>query len=309
MSHEIFDMFSVRELPWHGLGRVIDEAPTSEKALELAGLNWDVISTPVFVNGEMIEGYRANVRSTDNKVLGIVTDKYKIIQNREAFSFTDQLIGDQVRYETAGSLKGGKRIWLLARLPKTEIIGDEVCPYLVFTNSHDGTSSVQVCITPVRVVCMNTLNLALQGAPRSWAAKHTGDIQSKLEEAQRTLQLAEKYIIKLADEADNLAAKKITDKVLEEIIEELLPMPEESTDRQKQNIIDLRQELKYRYNHAPDLKRFRKTGWGVINSVADFIAHREPKRMTSTYKENLFGKIIDGHPLLDKAYELINKAA
>ena len=109
----------------------------------------------------MIEGYKANVRNTDQNVLGIVTDRYKVVQNDEAFKFTDDLLGAGVRYETAGSLQDGKRIWLLAKLPQEYIIGGEqISPYLVFTNTHDGSGAIKVAVTPVRVVCSNTLNLA-----------------------------------------------------------------------------------------------------------------------------------------------------
>lgn len=97
----------------------------------------------------MIRGFKANVRDRDNQVLGIVTDRYKVVQNEEAFAFTDALLGEGVRYETAGSLQGGKRTWMLARLPHQYIIsGDEISPYLVFMNSHDGTGAIKTAITP-----------------------------------------------------------------------------------------------------------------------------------------------------------------
>ena len=115
------------------------------------------------------------------KVLGIVSDKYKIVQNHEAFDFTDSLIGEGCTYETAGSLKGGKKVFLLAKLPQKMIIEDAVDPYVCFTNSHDGFGAIQACMTPIRVVCNNTLNLALSKATRKWSTKHVGDIDNKLE--------------------------------------------------------------------------------------------------------------------------------
>ena len=106
--------------PWHGLGVPVNEAMTSTEALQVAGLDWNVITAPVAVNGIEVPGYIANVRDTDKSVLGIVSPKYKIVQNREAFEFTDNLIGNDVRYETAGSLKGGRTIFLTAQFPKTK---------------------------------------------------------------------------------------------------------------------------------------------------------------------------------------------
>ena len=151
MPANVESMFSVREKPWHGLGTIVAEAPDSSAALELAGLDWTVTQKDIATadGGKIIPGFKANVRESDDKVLGIVTDRYKVVQNSEAFAFTDALLGEGVRYETAGSLQGGRRIWLLAKLPQQYIInGDEITPYLVFMNSHDGSGSIKVAMTP-----------------------------------------------------------------------------------------------------------------------------------------------------------------
>ena len=192
MSANVETMFSVRETPWHGLGRIVMDAPASREALELAGLDWQVESRNIYSGtGAMIPGYRANVRSTDNAVLGVVSDRYRIVQNEEAFQFTDDLLGEGVTYETAGSLQGGKKVWMLARLPRKYLIaGDQVAPYLVIFNSHDGSSGVKVAMTPIRVVCQNTLNLALNTAKRSWTARHTENVLLRVQDARETLQLS-----------------------------------------------------------------------------------------------------------------------
>ena len=106
MAANVESMFSVREKPWHGLGTIVMEAPASADALRLAGLDWNVVQEPVYTgHNELVEGYKANIRSTDRRVLGVVSDRYKVVQNVEAFSFTDELLGAGVRYETAGSLQ------------------------------------------------------------------------------------------------------------------------------------------------------------------------------------------------------------
>ena len=108
MSANVESMMYVGETPWHGLGVEVEEAPTSEEAIKLAGLDWDVIPEPIYDRfGRELPGYKVNTRSSDNMALGIVTDRYKIVQNREAFAFTDELLGMGVRYETAGSLQLG----------------------------------------------------------------------------------------------------------------------------------------------------------------------------------------------------------
>lgn len=179
MAANVETMFYVRETPWHGLGVKVASAQKSQEALRLAGLDWKVIQEPIYTgNEEKIEGFKANVRDLDRKVLGVVTDRYKIIQNEEAFAFTDELLGEGVRYETAGSLMGGRKVWLLAHLPHEYIItGDRISPYLVFSNTHDGSGAVKVALTPIRVVCSNTLNLALSTAKRSWSMVHTGNVK------------------------------------------------------------------------------------------------------------------------------------
>lgn len=196
MAAEVETMFYTREKPWHGLGTMVLEAPDSQAALELAGLDWNVIQKSIETqDGIPISGFKANLRDTDNRVLGVVTDRYKVVQNREAFAFTDGLLGEGVRYETAGSLQEGRRTWLLAKLPQRYIIsGDEIAPYLVFMNSHDGTGSIKAAMTPIRVVCMNTLNLALSTAKRSWSTNHTGNIAGKMEDARYTLLYADQYM-------------------------------------------------------------------------------------------------------------------
>jgi phage/plasmid-like protein (TIGR03299 family) len=298
-------MFSVREVPWHGLGTIVQDALTSKEAIVQAGLDWTVVSQPVFVDGNVADGYIANVRNTDGKILGIVTGKYKIVQNEDAFEWTDLLVQENVKYETAGSLANGKKVWLLARMPEGKILGDEVIPYLVFANSHDGIGAIKVCLTPVRVVCQNTLNLALNGAKRTWSTKHMGDMASKLNEARNTLQIANTYINELGIVATKLSSKSVTTAEVKEFIDELFPIEVNATNRQIANMETLRDGFNFCYNNRPDIAKFNGTKWGVINAMSDLITHMEPLRKTETYQENMFMKVAEGHNVLDKAYELL----
>jgi len=307
MSANVETMFYVRQTPWHGLGVKVEEAPTSRKALELSGLDWNVIQKPIFTSdNELIPNYKVNLRETDNKTLGVVTDRYKIVQNQEAFAFTDALLGEGVTYETAGSLQDGKKVWLLAKLPERyKILGDYISPYLVFSNSHDGSGALKIALTPIRCVCQNTLNLAIHDAKRIWTTNHSGDITLKLKEAMKTLLLAEYYMKKLGDEAYVLSRKSLSDKKVLNFIEELIPLPDNPSKIQENNIDLLRTDLKLRYFEAPDLEYLPKTGWRFINAVSDFATHVTPLRKTQNYKENLFSKTIDGNPIIDKAYEMV----
>lgn len=126
MAANVETMFYVRETPWHGLGTRVIEAVDSKEALRLARLDWKIVQEPIYTaTDELIQGYKANVRDSDKALLGVVTDRYKVIQNDEAFAFTDSLLGEGVRYETAGSLQGGKRVWMLAHMPHEYIISGE----------------------------------------------------------------------------------------------------------------------------------------------------------------------------------------
>lgn len=307
MAANVESMFYVRETPWHGLGTKVLTAPSSNEALRLAGLNWQVLQEPIYTETEeRIEGYKANVRDSDRRVLGVVTDRYKVIQNEEAFSFTDELLGEGVRYETAGSLLGGRKVWLLARLPHEYIIGGErISPYLVFSNTHDGSGAVRIALTPIRVVCCNTLNLALATAKRSWSMNHMGDIRGKLKEAEDTLFLASAYMDALGREFEILQKKTLTDKAVMEYIEILLPSEDGSTPQQTRNMKRLQEDLKMRYFDAPDLKGVGKNAYRFINAVSDFATHAKPLRRSANYKENLFAKTIEGNPLIDKAYQMV----
>ena len=307
MAANVESMFYVRETPWHGLGTRVKEAPSSKDALIYAGLDWKVIQEPVYTDSqELIEGYKANVRDSDRRVLGVVTDRYKVIQNEEAFAFTDALLGEGVRYETAGSLQGGKKVWMLARMPHEYIItGERISPYLLFSNTHDGSGAIKVALTPIRVVCNNTLNLALSTAKRSWSMIHTGDIQGKLQEAKDTLLLADRYMDSLGKEFENLRMKSMTDKQVMEYIEVLLPVEEDGTMKQKRNIEHLREDLKMRYFDAPDLQDVGKNAYRFINAVSDFATHAQPLRKTVNYKENLFARTVEGNPMIDKAYQMV----
>ena len=309
MPADVETMFYVREKPWHGLGTVVMEAPTSAEALRLAGLDWKVVQESVYTaNGERVPGFYANIRDKDRRTLGVVSDRYKVVQNEEAFAFTDALLGAGVRYETAGSLQNGSKVWILARLPHSYIIsGEQVDPYLVFSNTHDGTGSIRAAVTPVRVVCCNTLNLALDTAKRSWACVHTGDIRGKITDARETLSLAGAYMEALGKKFDELQKKRLTDSQIKELIEVLLPLEEEDSKKAR-NVMRNREDLRARYYDAPDLKGVGKNAYRFINAVSDFATHAKPIRRTTNYQENLFARTIEGHPMIDKAYQMVNAA-
>ena len=307
MPANVETMMYVREKPWHGLGTCVEKAPTSREALELAGLDWEIEGKPVYDgNGLVIPGYVANTRSTDARVMGIVSNKYSVVQNREAFDFTDALIGEGVTYETAGSLRGGKQIWLLGKMPDAKILGEAFEPYICFTNTHDGSGAVRACMTPIRVVCNNTLNMALSEAKRAWSTPHRGNVQAKLEEARQTLQLAERYLVSLDEEADRLANAKMSDDEIKAALDKLFELPKDATERMKRTAEAAKDEIIV-CAFRPDLAQFLNTKWGFVNAVSDYVGHSEPARRTKNFEENRWGNIIGGHWLFDKAVALVGE--
>lgn len=309
MSACVESMAFVGEVPWHGLGTKVDHAMNSDEALHAAALDWDVTSEPVFVNGQEVDNYRANVRSSDGSIFGIVTERYKIVQNRDAFSFTDYLLkndlGIPVTYETAGALDGGRRVWLLAHLPPERVLGDEIVPYLVFTNSHDGKGSIRIAVTPTRVVCANTLQIAMQSAKRVWSTRHIGDINTKMKEAEETLLRTQAYMKGLSDQASTLQAIKVGPKLIEEFLEQVFPVSKLASDRQIANNDLVKQLVLDIYSSKPDLQNFKGTGWGIYNALADYESHSMPLRSTRTFKEKRFSNFIDGNSRLEAAEKVL----
>lgn len=314
MAHELemnedgtAKMFFVGDPAWHGLGQNVAEAPTSIDALRLSGQDWDVISTPVMANGKEIPEWKANVRSTDGAILGMVSNKYKIVQNREGFAFLDDILKTDagLTFQTAGCLFGGKRTWILANLPATRILGDEVVPYMVFSNGHDGKHPVSVAMTPTRVVCNNTLTAALKGAKRSWSFRHMGDIEARKQEASETLQLANQYTVGLTEFAEDMVQKKISTAMLNKIIDDLFPMDADASDRVKRNVDNFRNQFTDIYLNKPDLQNIRGTAWGLYNAAGDFASHITPARKTATFQEGIFASFLDGNAMLDRVQELL----
>ena len=325
MAANVETMFSGNGItPWHNQGVIIQGTVSSEEAIKLAGLDWDVVSKPIYDEfGREIHGYKVNQRSTDNKNLGIVTDRYKIVQNKEAFAFTDALLGEGVQYETAGSLASGKRIWLMAKMEGTLLVEEQVDPWLCFTNSHDGTGAIRVAVVPVRIVCQNTLNLALSKASRHWSCVHKGDIQSKLDEARFTLSNANAYMEALEEEFGELKLKHVSEKQVYDMTEKLLEIEfkdlfkkavktgkvlefkealrqqkfEEKLNRKRSDILDI-------YFDKPDLRGTEHTAFRFINAVSDYATHTDDHKETKNYQENLFMKVVDGHSMIDTSYQL-----
>ena len=296
-------MMSAKERPWHDIGTVVEDAPTSEDAIKMAKLDWEVKQFPIKAGKIEIPGYFANIRTDVNYPLGVVKNRYRIVQNKEAFDFVDNIVGNkeiECRYETAGSLFNGKKIFLLVKLPNRDLLGDEVENYIFFTNSHDGSSAFMAGITNVRVVCNNTLQMAIKGAERTWYCRHTESISSKKQQAQEALGLAVKYM----DSMDEVAEKMVQKKIDEEKFFRRL-FEKNNFSLCEKNIENAIERMHIIYNEKDDLQNFKGTAWGMYNAVADYCSNTTPYRNTETYADNKLNKSLVGFPMLQTAQELL----
>lgn len=313
MAHMIMEndtVFTARTPAWHNLSIVTPDAQSSEDAMTVSKQNWLVKSVPVGINYKgfkTVPNYFANVREDTGEVLGIVSSKYKILQNFQAFQFMDALLDRGVKYESAGSLENGKRVWLLAKLEDYDLLGDTISNYLFLANSHDGKGAVRVAPTMIRIECANTLNMAIASAKRSWSTKHmfATTMMEKLEDAAFTLEMNNRYKKGLEIFANLMSEKKISDNEFENFTSKLFPLEENASDRKKENVMELRNDLMFRYTNAPDMQKFRGTTWGAIQAASDHVYHMKSQRGTKTFEENRLASVIDGNKLFDRAVELL----
>lgn len=228
--------FSVKEKAWHSLGQIIEDYPTSEEAIIHAGLDFEVEKRRIFThNGNEnftnvaldmgnveIKNFFATARKDTNQILGIVGSKYEVVQNKSAFVFFDSLVDNSngIKYETAGALGDGERIFITAKMPDVIKIGrkDIIEEYIFLTTSHDGSGSITAAFTPVRIVCNNTLNMALQNHSNAVFIKHTTNAEVKLKEAARIMKIAESTSDMLETLFNKWAKVKLNDAEVKKLI-------------------------------------------------------------------------------------------
>lgn len=282
MSHMITATDGIalaRKSAWHGLGVVLDQDyMTTKEAIEAAGLGWTVEQKPLYTlpSTGPIPSHVANVRSDTRDVIGIVGKGYVPTQNADAFAFMDDLLGGEVRYDVAGSLKGGKTVWMVAHLDRDLFVGgdpdEKIDPYVVLANGHDGMMALTVFCTPIRVVCQNTLSWSLTSAKRMWKARHTRNVNNRVAEARQTLGLATSYFDALETMANDLIQTPITDGLRTRWTEQLLPVADSMTDRVKENTL-ARRELIQQACKVDNLANVYGTAWGWVQGVAEYESH------------------------------------
>lgn len=293
MAHEITATDNVvlaKRPAWHGLGTVTEEAPTIRGALALAGLDWRVDAWPISAtDGERrvaVGTHVLNVRSDTGHPLGVVGSSYVPMQNEETAGFAERLMGEGARVESAGSIRGGKRVWFLCRTEEVVELGrngdDRVVPYVLIANGHDGTMSFTVQPTTVRVVCSNTLHMAVRdtasaaAAGRAMRVRHTSGVKWKVEDARRVLEAHGIIVAAWRRQAEKLAASPMSKREVADYFRSVYdaafvtPTTERGESR-RDNVLRAWSGLVDHPNNTID--GVGGTRWGVLNAVTDWADH------------------------------------
>ena len=281
--------FALRGAPaWHNLANRIfakDEEVTTQLMLDEAKLsNWNVRLSPItdhisdtwndVSNSHLV--LRTNPFNGGTDVLANVGKRYKVVQNEELFAFADNIhdADPNCRWESAGSLRSGKVVFGTVEIPRTMVLdpqgaNDETKLYLIVWTSHDGSVAVQAAVTPVRVVCQNTLNLAMRNAKQSFKIRHTQTAEGKIQIARETLGLTLGYFDEFEKQAQELFATEVTDKKFHEIIRAIYPKPEKDTKgalTKWENKVTLIDDL---YFNSPTQANIKGNAWGVVNALTE----------------------------------------
>ncbi|MFV8353913.1 DUF932 domain-containing protein [Flavobacterium sp. XS2P14] len=231
--------FSTKEKAWHNLGQIIQDYPTSAEAIKFAGLDYEVEKRKLFTscseeinltsetihNKIEVPNYFSTVRTDNDAVLGVVGKDYQILQNRDAFSFFDSIVGgDGILYETAGALGNGERIFITAKLPDYIRVGNDdlIEKYLFLTTSHDGSGSITAAFTPIRIVCANTLNAAMNNKTNTVRIRHTANAKQRLEQAHKVMGISDMLSVQMETIFNDWTKVRITDSEVKKLIQSAL---------------------------------------------------------------------------------------
>ncbi len=311
MAHEVEQMFVVGAAPWHNLGRKFEVPPSLEEALVAAGLDWKVTTEPLFSGAkEQVEAMLTR-RSSDNSILGVVGPKYVPLQNTEAFDFFKPFIDEKAAaIETAGSLRQGKRVWVLAKINRDPLVikgNDIVEKYVLLSNSHDGTLAVRVGFTPIRVVCNNTLSMAINSeASKLIRIKHTKNVVSNLESVQEIMNLADQEFQATAEQYRMLTTKDINSKDLEKYIKivfnttaKLVEVGGNTAEISNKRIIEQIVPL-FEKGRGNDMAEIKGTMWAAYNAVNEYLQYERGSDNSNRMDNMWFG---DSARLNKKALE------
>tara|TARA_Y100000004_G_scaffold183749_1_gene231935 strand:+ start:3353 stop:4321 length:969 start_codon:yes stop_codon:yes gene_type:complete len=320
MPANVETMYSAVETPWHRIGTVTTEAVNSREAIRLAGLDWTVSRRPIVTfdranetEGNIIDvpNHFATVRDSDDSVLGVVGDRYQVVQNKQCFDFLDTVVDDsEATFETAGSLNEGRIVWMLLNLGRDIVVDeDRTVPYLLMVNSHDGSTAIRGLPTPIRVVCQNTLRLALTSkAYRGFSFRHTQKVDGRIAQARSLLNLSYDYVDGFQSEVELLLDKELTNDRFYDILETLMPLPmaQENNASQVSRVNAQRATIEKLW-YEPEFANQQGTAWSLINAVSNYEQWQSHLRGETTRDERIAIKTVGNteSPLTQKAWNLV----
>lgn len=287
MAHQVETMMYAGQVPWHGLGKRIPADVPAAEAIVCSGLNWTVRKQSVYLgDGQEAKDYRAIVRESDNRILSIQSCTYECFQNAEMFDFAEALVGTKrAFFHTAGSLDGGRRVWALMKADGGMKVGpDEIERYLLLATSHDGSLAFLGAFTGVRVVCANTLSLAIRSVQDKVTVRHTGKLQDRIEEARKVLGLADTYAEKFGTVAKEMLKTRYSDKQMTELSETLFPVRDQKKASKGQiptRTLNNRNNVVRLFTEGKGHTRIAGTAWAAYNAVAEFTDHNSVNRTTT----------------------------
>jgi phage/plasmid-like protein (TIGR03299 family) len=308
-------MFSASSMvPWHGLGVILDKPPTVEEGIKHAGLDWDVELQPLYLkDGREVRQY-ATVRKTDGSVFGFVGPGYRVLQNRDAFKWFQPLIdAGSVQLETAGSLRGGKRVWVLASTksdPIEVVPGDPVVNYLLLSNSHDGTFAIRAGSTKTRVVCSNTLAMAHRdAASKLIRIYHTKGAQDALERVREILDIANNEFVATAEQYKALTRKNVDQKTLKAYVRKVFVpkfIEDGATDEEiaeSTTCARVLPDIVRLYEEGPGSQMLGVSGtmWGAYNAVTAYLSHERGRTQDARVDSLWFG---ESHNINERALKV-----
>jgi phage/plasmid-like protein (TIGR03299 family) len=330
MAHQVEKMMYVGETPWHGLGVKLTTPPaTTEEAIKVAGLDWVVRKEQLFLkDGREVPRF-ATVRSTDNKILGTVGAGYRVMQNRAFAQFFDPFLeSGHATIETAGSLRGGSRVWMMAKIKKPDSVivkkaDDRVAKYLLLAQGHDGSLATFVGLTPTRVVCQNTLSAVVPAAAGvkqradvsangTLRIRHTANAEAMLLEVKETIDRAERDFEKAAEFFRSLAGKNVRSaKKLREYVDAVFPPTaskkreeaEEAGEKVEDRMLFSQVEALFQKGRGNDLPGVKGTAWAAYNAVTEYLTWERGKNQDQRL-QNVF---LPGSSFPKRAIEMAGK--
>ena len=297
MAHKVEKMVFAGATPWHGLGTEINQDTSFWDAFELAGLDWEGDTKPLFTgDGEKVS-HRAAYRVSDGRILGIVGKRWTPLQNRDAFEIFEPLVdaGEMVIH-TAGSLRNGERIWALCQLNQdnSEIVaGDEVAKFVLLSNGHDGKLAVHFGFTPIRVVCANTEALARGSkASKLVRVRHSRFVKQNVQDLRNVMNFANQEFEATAEQYRYLASKGINSEDLDKYIKIVLGIGEKSADEmttRSKNIVSSIEDL-FESGKGSDIVGVRGTYWGAYNAVTEYLNYSKGRTANNRMDSVWFGQ-------------------